>query len=80
MSTTQEFQKQIASLKNQMFDMDIFGDAHDDLFDGYCEFIHTITLKNKNEKLNQLVKMFTSDDLFYGMDEEEMKISGIFEN
>jgi hypothetical protein len=80
MSTTLQLQKQIAFLKNQMFSMDIFGDAHDDLFDVYCNFIHTITIDNKNEKLCKLVKMFTADDLFYGMDEEEMKIYTIIEN
>ena len=69
MTTT--FQKQIASLKKQIHNTDVFGDAYDDLNDNYIEFIDSIeTFDDKVEKLNYLKQMFINDDLYASYPEQ----------
>ena len=62
------FQIQIATLKNQMINVDLFGD-YDDLVEKYFSLIDSITNENKIE---QLEENFKADDLFFSMDPYEI--------
>lgn len=69
-------EQELGNLKKEMVNIDIFGDAYDDLYKDYMNFIDTITNENKCAKMKELEKRIANDDLYYG---EKCEMETVFE-